>query len=134
VTALPTVSGFVLGALVGAVATAAGSYFVFWRRQQAATSRLRVALAHELRSLDYVDDLVESGAYEGVTTVVDAPVVYEANAGDLGHLSEGEVAALVDFYAGLYWLRDLEDPEDKKARIDDVVDKRQAALDAVENA
>jgi len=107
---------------------------VFWRRQQAATSRLRVALAHELRSLDYVDDLVESGAYEGVTTVVDAPVVYEANAGDLGHLSEGEVAALVDFYAGLYWLRDLEDPEDKKARIDDVVDKRQAALDAVENA
>ena len=123
-----------LGALVGAVATAAGSYFVFWRRQRAATGRLRVALAHELRALDYVDDRVESGDYEGVTTAVDSPVVYEANAGDLGHLSEREVAALVDFYASLYWLRDLEDPEDKKERIDDVVAKRRAALDAVESA
>ncbi len=122
-----------LGALVGAVATAAGSYFVFWRRQRAATRRLRVALTHELRSLDYVDDLVEAGDYEGVTTAVDVPVVYEANADDLGRLSEREVGALVEFYASLYWLRDLEDPEDKKARIDDVVAKRQTALDAVEN-
>jgi len=124
----------VLGALVGAVATAAGSYFVFWRRQQAATRRLRVALAHELRALDYVDDRVESGDYEGVTAAVDPPVVYETTASDLGRLSEREVAALVDFYASLYWLRDLEDPEDKKAQIDDVVAKRQAALDAVESA
>ncbi|WP_232703390.1 hypothetical protein [Halobacterium wangiae] len=130
----PTVPGFVLGALVGAVATAAGSYFVFWRRQRAATARLRVALAHELQSLDYLDDLVESGAYEAVTTAVETPVVYEANADELGHLSEREVAALVEFYASLYWLRDLQDPEDKKARIDDVVVKRRAALDAVEGA
>ena len=129
-----TASGFVLGALVGAVATVAGSYFVFWRRQRAATTRLRVALAEELRSLDYLDDLVESGAYEGVTTAVETPVVYEANADKLGHLSEREVEALVEFYAALSWLRDLQDPEDKKARIDAVVEKRRAALDAVENA
>jgi HAMP domain-containing protein len=134
VTVPSTAPGFVLGALVGAVATAAGSYFVFWRRQRAATRRLRVALTHELRSLDYVDDHVEAGDYEGVTTAVDVPVVYEANADDLGRLSEREVGALVEFYASLYWLRDLEDPEDKKARIEDVVAKRQTALDAVENA
>ena len=129
-----TASGFVLGALVGAVATAAGSYFVFWRRQRAATARLRVALAQELESLDYVDDLVESGAYEGVTTAIETPVVYEANADKLGHLSEREVEALVEFYAALAWLRGLEDPEDKKERIDAVAEKRRAALDAVRSA
>ncbi|WP_232686877.1 hypothetical protein [Halobacterium zhouii] len=129
-----TVTGFVVGALIGAVATAAGSYFVFWRRQRAETSHLRVALAQELDSLEYLDELVESGAYEGVTTAVETPVVYEANAGELGRLSEREVEALVEFYASLYWLRDLQDPEDKKERIDAVVEQRRAAIDAVQSA
>jgi hypothetical protein len=128
----PTVTGFVLGALIGAVATAAGSYFVFWRRQRAETARLRAALAAELRSLDYVDDLVEAGDYEGVTTAVETPVVYETNAGELGRLSEREVEALVEFYASLSWLDGLQDPEDKKDRIDAVVEQRYAALDALD--
>ena len=127
----PTVTGFVLGALIGAIATATGSYFVFWRRQRAATARLRVALAEELRSLDYVDDFVESGDYEEVTKAVETPVVYEANADKLGHLTEREVGALVEFYAALSWLRDVQNPEDQKARIDAVVEQRRAALEAL---
>ncbi|WP_254766379.1 hypothetical protein [Salinilacihabitans rarus] len=127
-----TATGFVLGAVIGSIATAAGSYLLYWKRERDAARRLRQALAEELRSYDYVDELVADGGYERVTERVEAPVIYESAAGDLGRLTDEEIDGLVAFYAGVRWLHGLEDPEDKKARIEAVVEKRRAALDALE--
>ncbi|THE65782.1 hypothetical protein D8Y22_06345 [Salinadaptatus halalkaliphilus] len=129
---LETATGFVLGAVIGAIATALGSYLLYWKRERDATRRLRLAFVEELRSYDYLDDIVDAGGYERVTTRVEHPVIYESAAGDLGLLTEGEIGDLVAFYSSLYWLEDLEDPEDKKDRIVDVIDHRQAALEALE--
>ena len=127
-----TAVGFVLGAIIGAIATAVGSYLLYWKRERDATRRLRRAFAEELRAYEYVDDLVADGGYEQVTDRVEAPVIYESAAGDLGLLTEAEIGRLVSFYSAIYWLQGLEDPEDKKERIESVVEKRRAALEAVE--
>ena len=127
-----TAIGFVLGAVIGAIATAAGSYLLYWKRERDATRRLRRAFAEELESYEYVDELVADGGYERVTERVEAPVIYESAAGDLGLLTEPEIGRLVAFYSALAWLQDLEDPEDKKARIEAVVEKRNTALEALE--
>lgn len=133
-TAVTTITSFVLGSLVGAVATVAGSYFLFWRRRRAARSHLRTAFETELDALAYVDELADDGAYEALTETVEDPVVYESNADDIGHLSDHEVEALVAFYTDLYWLRDQQDIEDKKERVHDIVAQRQRALTAVRDA
>ncbi len=127
-----TAIGFVLGAVIGAIATAAGSYLLYWKRERDATRRLRRAFAEELESYAYVDELVADGGYERVTERVESPVIYESAAGDLGLLTEAEIGRLVAFYSALAWLQGLEDPEDKKDRIDAVVEKRDAALEALE--
>ena len=127
-----TAIGFVLGAVIGAIATAAGSYVLYWKRERDATRRLRRAFAEELESYAYVDELVVDGGYERVTERVEAPVIYESAAGDLGLLTEAEIGRLVAFYSALTWLQGLEDPEDKKDRIEAVVEKREAALEALE--
>lgn len=126
-----TVTSFVLGSLIGAIATVAGSYFLFWRRQHAALVHLRRAFETELSALSYIDELAETGKYETLAATVEKPVVYESNADDIGHLSGKEVEALVAFYTDLYWLRDQQDIEDKKDRVHDVVEKRQQAIAAV---
>ncbi|WP_049929128.1 hypothetical protein [Halopiger goleimassiliensis] len=128
-----TALGFVLGAVIGAIATAAGSYLLYWKRERDATRRLRRAFQEELRSYAYVDELVADGGYERITERVEAPVIYRSAAGDLGLLTEDEIGHLVSFYSGLSWLDGLEDPEDKKERIEAVVEKRQAALEAVKS-
>ncbi len=127
-----TAIGFVLGAVIGAIATAAGSYVLYWKRERDATRRLRRAFAEEIESYAYVDELVVDGGYERVTERVEAPVIYESAAGDLGLLTEAEIGRLVAFYSALTWLQGLEDPEDKKDRIEAVVEKREAALEALE--
>lgn len=127
-----TAIGFVLGAVIGAIATAAGSYLLYWKRERDATRRLRRAFAEELRSYAYVDELVADGGYEAVTERVETPVVYESAAGDLGLLTEDEIGALVSFYAALYWLDGLEDPEDKKERIESVAERRREAVEALD--
>ncbi|ARS89850.1 hypothetical protein [Natrarchaeobaculum aegyptiacum] len=129
-----TAIGFVLGAVIGAIATAAGSYLLYWKRERDATRRLRRAFAEELRSYEYVDDVVAEGGYERITARVERPVIYESAAGDLGLLTEREIGRLVAFYSALSWLEGLEDPEDKKERIESVVEKRQAALETLESA
>ncbi|WIV65721.1 hypothetical protein [Natrialbaceae archaeon AArc-T1-2] len=126
-----TAVGFVLGAIIGAVATAVGSYLLYWKRERDATRRLRRAFAEELRTYEYVDNLIADGGYERLTERVEAPVLYESAAGDLGLLTEREIGRLVAFYSALYWLEGLEDPEDKKAQIESVARKRQAALEAL---
>jgi hypothetical protein len=131
---MATVTGFVLGSLVGAVATIAGSYFLFWRRQRAATARLRNALLTELDALAYVADLAEAGDYEALPASVERPVVYESNADEVGRLTDAEVEALVRFYTDLYWLRDQQDIEDKKERVDEIVDARERAMAAIRDA
>lgn len=123
--------GLVLGSIIGAVATIAGSYFLYWRRRRASLTHLRTAFETELSALSYVDDLAERGAYEELTATVEAPVVYESNADDIGHLSDEEVEALVSFYTDLYWLRDQQDIEDKKERVHEIVEKRQTAIAAI---
>ena len=128
-----TATGFVLGALIGAVATMAGSYFVYWRRQQARTGRLRLALLQELSSLDYVEELAGEGAYEHLTETVRRPVVYEESAGQLGYLTDEEVRALVGFYGGLYWLDGQEDIEDKKDAVHDLVEERRSVIELLES-
>ncbi|MFT4883499.1 MAG: hypothetical protein ACI8U4_001006 [Natronomonas sp.] len=126
-----TITGLVLGSIIGAVATMAGSYFLFWRRRQAARSHLRRAFETELAALSYIDGMAERGEYETLTQTVEKPVVYESNADDIGHLSGAEVEALVAFYTDLYWLRDQQDIEDKKDRVHDIVEKRQRAVTAI---
>ncbi|MCU4925844.1 hypothetical protein OB905_07585 [Halobacteria archaeon AArc-dxtr1] len=126
-----TALGFVLGAIIGAIATAAGSYLLYWKRERDATRRLRQAFRKELRAYEHVDEVIDEGDYEGVTTRIEAPVIYESAAGDLGLLTEDEIGRLVAFYSALSWLDGLEDPEDKKARIKTVPEKRRAALEAL---
>lgn len=101
-----TVTSFVLGSLIGAIATVAGSYFLFWRRQHAALVHLRRAFETELSALSYIDELAKAREYETLTAAVEKPVVYESNADDISHLSGKEVGAFVAFYTDLYWLRD----------------------------
>jgi|AntDeeMinimDraft_5_1070356.scaffolds.fasta_scaffold00229_39 hypothetical protein len=120
--------GLVLGSIIGAVATIAGSYFLFWRRRRAVRAHLRRAFETELDALSYIDELAEDGKYETLTATVEEPVVYESNADDIGQLSGDEVEALVAFYTDLYWLRDQQDIEDKKERVHEVVEKRQRAI------
>ena|GEM_PF-1196973 len=131
---MTTITSFVLGSLVGAIATIAGSYFLFWRRQRAALTHLRKAFETELSALAYVEELADDGKYETLTATVEDPVVYENNADDIGHLSGEEVEALVAFYTDLYWLRDQQDIEDKKERVHEIVEKRQRALTAIREA
>ncbi|MCD2205071.1 hypothetical protein [Halobacterium sp. KA-6] len=121
------IAGLILGSIIGAVATIAGSYFLFWRRRQAALAHLRRAFKTELSALSYIDEMAESGDYETLTKTVERPVVYESNADDIGHLSGDEVEALVAFYTDLYWMRDQQDIEDKKERVHEIVEKRQRA-------
>lgn len=128
------IASFVLGSLIGAIATIAGSYFLFWRRRRAALAHLRRAFETELSALSYVDELAEAGEYETLTATVEKPVVYESNADDIGHLSGQEVETLVTFYTDLYWLRDQQDIEDKKERVQAIVEKRQRALEAIRDA
>jgi hypothetical protein len=120
--------GLVLGSIIGAIATIAGSYFLFWRRRKAALANLRQAFATELAALSYIDTMADSGNYETLTKTVEPPVVYESNADDIGLLSGEEVEALVAFYTDLYWLRDQQDIEDKKDRVHEIVEKRQHAV------
>ena len=129
-----SIAEFVLGSLVGAIATSVGSYVLFWRRRRAATARLRRAFETELAALSYVDEMAEEGAYEALSTTIENPVVYESNADAIGHLTREEVEALVAFYTDLYWLRDQQDIEDKKDRVHEVVEKRRRALAAVDEA
>jgi len=124
-------TGLVLGSIIGAVATIAGSYFLFWRRRQATRAHLRQAFETELAALSYVDEMADRGNYETLTETVEQPVVYESNADEIGRLSGDEVEALVSFYTDLYWLRDQQDIEDKKERVHEIVEKRQRALAAV---
>jgi len=126
--------GLVLGSLVGATATIAGSYFLFWRRRRAALARLRRAFRTELEALSYVDQMADDGEYETLTKTIEPPVVYESNADDVGRLAAAEVDALVAFYTDLYWLRDQQDIEDKKDRVHDIVEKRRRAVDALREA
>jgi hypothetical protein len=128
------VVGLVLGSIVGAVATIAGSYFLFWRRRRAAVERLRRAFTTELDALSYVDEMAERGEYEALTKTVESPVVYETNADDVGLLSGEEVESLVAFYTDLYWLRDQQDMEDKKERVHEIVEKRQRAMASLRDA
>jgi hypothetical protein len=120
--------GLILGSIIGAIATIAGSYFLFWRRRRAALARLRRAFTTELSALSYIDEMAESGDYETLTKTVEPSVVYESNADDIGLLSGEEVESLVAFYTDLYWLRDQQDIEDKKERVHDIVEKRQRAI------
>lgn len=126
--------GFVVGSLIGAVATIAGSYFLFWRRRSAAVQRLRLAFETELAALSYVEELSEAERYEDLTATVENPVIYETNAGEIGRLTDDEVAALVTFYTDLYWLRDQQDIEDTKTRVDEIADEWRRALEAVRAA
>lgn len=126
--------GLVLGSIIGAVATIAGSYFLFWRRRRAALAHLRRAFRTELSALSYIDEMAEAGEYETLTQTVEKPVVYESNADDIGHLSGEEVEALVAFYTDLYWMRDQQDIEDKKDRVHEIVEKRQRAMAALREA
>jgi len=128
------VTGLVLGSLVGAVATAAGSYFVFRRRRRAETDHLRLAFRTELEALSYVAELTEAGSYEALAASVEPPQVYENNADRIGHLTDREVEALVSFYTDLYWLRDQQDVEDKTERVDEVARKWHDAVEAVRAA
>lgn len=123
--------GLILGSIVGAIATIAGSYFLFWRRRRAALTRLRRAFDTELSALSYIDEMAENGDYETLTQTVEPPVVYESTADDIGLLSGEEVGALVAFYTDLYWLDDQQDIEDKKGRVHDIVEKRQRAVAAL---
>jgi hypothetical protein len=126
--------GLVLGSIVGAIATIAGSYFLYWRRRRAALAHLRRAFQTELDALSYIDGMADRGEYEALTATVENPVVYESNADDVGRLSGDEVEALVAFYTDLYWLRDQQDIEDKKERVHDIVEKRQRAVEALRDA
>ena len=126
--------GLVLGSIIGAIATIAGSYFLFWRRRQGALARLRRAFRTELAALSYLDTMADSGDYEALTKTVEPSVVYESNADDIGLLSGEEVEALVAFYTDLYWLRDQQDIEDKKARVHEIVEKRQRAIETLRDA
>ncbi|GGL39714.1 hypothetical protein GCM10009037_24340 [Halarchaeum grantii] len=126
--------GLVLGSIIGAVATIAGSYFLFWRRRHAALAHLRRAFRTELSALSYIDEMAESGDYETLTQTVEKPVVYESNADDIGHLSGEEVEALVAFYTDLYWICDQQDIEDKKDRVHEIVEKRQRAIETIREA
>lgn len=128
------VTGLVLGSLVGAVATAAGSYFVFRRRRRAETDHLRLAFRTELEALSYVAELTEAGSYETLAASVEPPQVYENNADRIGHLTDREVETLVSFYTDLYWLRDQQDVEDKTERVDEVARKWHDAVEAVRAA
>ncbi|WP_348609492.1 hypothetical protein [Halobaculum rarum] len=127
-------TGLVLGSLVGAVATAAGSYFVFRRRRRAETDHLRLAFRTELEALSHVADLAEEDRYEALAASVEPPQVYESNADRVGHLTDREVETLVAFYTDLYWLRDQQDIEDKKERADEVARKWHEAVEAVRAA
>ena len=129
-----TIVGFVLGSLVGAIATSVSSYVVLRRRRRATTERLRLAFETELDALSYVEELSEAGRYEELATTVEDPVVYETNAGEIGHLTDGEVEALVTFYTDLYWLRDKQDVEDRKGRVDEIAGEWRRALEAVRAA
>ncbi|MFC3958859.1 hypothetical protein [Halovivax cerinus] len=129
---LGTATGFVLGALIGSITTAVASGLLYWKRERDRTERLRGALAAELRSYDYLDAMIEDGRYEDVTERVEAPTVYASVGGNLGRLSDDEITALVAFYADCRWLDGLQDPEDKKEGIEQVVEHRQEALAAVE--
>jgi hypothetical protein len=128
------IAGLVLGSIIGAIATIAGSYFLFWRRQQAALAHLRRAFTTELAALSYIDTMADNGNYETLTKTVESPVVYESNADDIGLLSGDEVEALVTFYTDLYWLRDQQDIEDKKGRVQEIVEKRQRAIATLRDA
>lgn len=128
------VVGLVFGSIVGAIATIAGSYFLFWRRQRTAVAHLRRAFRTELTALDYIDRMADNGDYEQLTKTVEPPVVYESNADDIGLLSGEEVEALVAFYTDLYWLRDQQDIEDKKDRVHEIVEKRNRARTALRGA
>lgn len=127
-----TATGFVLGALIGSITTAVGSGILYWKRERDRTERLRGALAAELRTYGYLDEMIADGRYEGVTERVEPPTIYASVGGGLGRLSDDEIAALVAFYADCRWLDNLEDPEDKKERIEAVVERRQEALAALE--
>ncbi|WP_254864318.1 hypothetical protein [Halovivax gelatinilyticus] len=125
---LETALGFVLGGVVGSITTAAGSGLLYWKREQDRTDRLRGALAAEVRTYSYLDEMIDDGQYESVTERVENPVIYAAVGDGLGRLSDDEITALVAFYADCRWLDGLEDPEDKKDRIEAVVERRQDAL------
>lgn len=127
------VEGLILGSIIGAVATIAGSYFLYWRRRQAARAHLRRAFVTELSALSYIDEIADDGNYETLTKTVENPVIYERNADDIGVLSGDEVESIVSFYTDLYWLKDQQDIEDKKDRVNAIVEKRQRALDTLQN-
>ncbi|QLG62247.1 hypothetical protein [Halorarum salinum] len=129
-----TILGFVVGSLIGAVATSVGSYVVLRRRRRAAVKRLRLAFETELAALSYVEELSEAGRYEELAASVEDPVVYETNAGEIGRLTDEEVEALVTFYTDLYWLHEQQDIEDKKERVDGIADEWRRALEAVRAA
>ncbi|MFP8957849.1 hypothetical protein ACLI4Y_14075 [Natrialbaceae archaeon A-CW3] len=126
-----TAVGFVLGAVIGSIATAVGSYLRYWKRERDATQRLRQGLLAELRAYDYLEEFVSDDRYESLTRRVDQPVLYASAAANLGRLSEAEIDALVSFYTDLRWLEGLEDAEDKSDRIDDVIDRRKQALEVL---
>ena len=127
-----TIVGFVLGAIIGSIATASGSFLLYWKRERDAAQRLRRAFLEELRAYEYVDELASEGAYERLTERVEQPVIYEAAAEDLGLLTTDEIDHVVAFYSRLRWLDGLEDPEDKKARIDAVGEDRRNAVRTLE--
>lgn len=130
---LGTATGFVLGALIGSITTAVGSAVLYWKRERDRTERLRGALAAELRTYDYLDEMIEDGRYEDVTERVEPPTVYGSVGGDLGRLTDDEITALVAFYADCRWLDGLQDPEDKKEGIERVAEHRREALATLEN-
>lgn len=128
---LGTATGFVLGALIGSITTAVASGLLYWKRERDRTERLRGALAAELRSYDYIDEMIDDGRYEDVTERVEPPTVYASVGGNLGRLDDDEITALVTFYADCRWLDGLQDPEDKKAGIERVAEHRRDALAAL---
>lgn len=123
--------GFVVGGLLGALATMAGSYFVHRMRRRHRAGDLRVAFRTELEALAYLDDYVARGDYEALTAAVEPSAVYRANADELGRLDDDAAAAIVAFYTDLAWLRDQQDIEDKKERVHEVQEKRERALAAL---
>lgn len=124
-----TILGFVLGAVIGSIATAAGSYAVYRQRRRAQAARLRTALRHELQSMDELADLADAGRYEQLTTRVPPRPVYRWNAGEIGRLTPEEIGAVVDCYAGLARLDGMEDPEDRSDEIDRILERRREAID-----
>ncbi|NHN46388.1 hypothetical protein G9464_02070 [Halostella sp. JP-L12] len=86
--------------VLGAILSLGSNWFISFYKTRRKKQKLRASLKSELEAMDVIDNWVEQATpldYPGINFVEDT--VYQANAVELGLLSEEEASAITQFYS-----------------------------------